>query len=75
MKNADVDRLFSLARAGRLGRRQLLETGSRLGLASPVIVSLIEAAPKTASAAPLTPALRAQPRLQAQEESSGTLSC
>ncbi|MBW3632374.1 MAG: ABC transporter substrate-binding protein [Chloroflexi bacterium] len=73
MEDARVDRLFSLARTGRLGRRQLLETGLRLGLASPVIMSLIEAAPKTASAAPVTPAQRANPRVQVQEESSGTL--
>ena len=49
MEDARVDRLFSLARAGRMSRRQLLDTGLRLGLASPVIISLIEAAPKTAS--------------------------
>ena len=29
-----------------MSRRQLLETGLRLGLASPVILSLIEAAPE-----------------------------
>ena len=71
-KTLRVDRLFSLARTGRMSRRQLLETGLRLGLASPVIISLIEAAPKTASAAPTVPTLVAG-REGAQEESSGTL--
>ena len=56
-KTLRVDRLFSLARTGRMSRRQILETGLRLGLASPVIISLIEAAPKTASAAPTVPTL------------------
>ena len=55
MEDARVNRLFSLARAGRMSRRQLLETGLRLGLASPVIISLIEAAPRCAAAAPSPP--------------------
>jgi peptide/nickel transport system substrate-binding protein len=55
-----------------MSRRQLLDTGLRLGLASPVIISLIEAAPKTASAAPTVPTLVVG-REGAQEESSGTL--
>ena len=67
MEDARVTRLFSLARAGRLSRRQVLETGLRLGLASPVIVSLIEAAPKTAAAAPASPAAR----LDANDRSGG----
>ena len=50
-----ADRLMKLARSGRASRRQLLETGIRLGLASPVILSLIEAAPKSASASPVAP--------------------
>src|ERR671916_257864 len=72
VEDARVNRLFTLPRAGRVSRRQLLETGLRLGLASPVIMSLIEAAPKTASAAPTTPQVRLD-ALTAQEESSGTL--
>ena len=55
-----------------MSRRQILETGLRLGLASPVIMSLIEAGPKTASAAPTVPTL-VSGRDVAQEESSGTL--
>ena len=73
MEDARVVRLFSLARTGHVSRRQLLETGLRLGLASPVILSLIEAAPKRASAMIAAPAsLPAAPNA-AQEESSGTL--
>ncbi len=73
MEDARVDRLFSLARTGRMSRRQILDTGLRLGLASPVILSLIEAAPKTASAAPEAPTALSSARVAAQEESSGTL--
>ena len=72
MEDARVNRLFSLARAGRMSRRQLLETGLRLGLASPVIISLIEAAPRSAAAAPSPPAVRLDANA-AQEGSSGTL--
>jgi peptide/nickel transport system substrate-binding protein len=72
VNDARVDRLFSLARAGHMSRRQLLETGLRLGLASPVILSLIEAAPKTASAAPVAPASLSAGSAAAQETSSGT---
>lgn len=75
MTDSAVDRLFSQARAGRLNRRQLLETGLRLGLATPVILSLIEAAPKRAAAAPassVAPSAASAPHA-AQGESSGTL--
>ena len=73
MYDADVDRLMKLARSGRASRRQLLETGLRLGLASPVILSLIEAAPKRAAAAPAAPPVPAPTRATAQEGSSGDL--
>ena len=72
MEDVRVDRLFSLARTGRMSRRQILETGLRLGLASPVIISLIEAGPKTASAAPTVPS-SFRTGCATQEESSGTL--
>jgi peptide/nickel transport system substrate-binding protein len=72
MGDARVNRLFSIARAGRMSRRQLLEAGLRLGLASPVIISLIEAAPSSAAAAPSPPAVRLAANA-AQEGSSGTL--
>ena len=52
-----------------MSRRQLLETGLRLGLASPVILSLIEAAPRSVSAAPANSSAAIR---TAQEESSGT---
>ena len=59
--------LLAQARAGRLSRRHLLETGLRLGLASPVIVGLLEAVPASAT----SPAVGARPaRLQ---ESGGVL--
>jgi peptide/nickel transport system substrate-binding protein len=54
-----------------MSRRQLLETGLRLGLTSPVILSLIEAAPRRVSAAPANSSSVASIRT-AQEESSGT---
>lgn len=72
MENAQIRRLFSYARAGQLSRRQLLETGLRLGLASPVILALVEAAPENASAAPAAPSHAPSPQL-AQDQASGTL--
>ena len=72
MEDPRVDRLFSLARAGRLSRRQLLETGLRLGLASPVILALIEAAPRSLGAAPGNSLSVATAPRTAQEASSGT---
>jgi peptide/nickel transport system substrate-binding protein len=56
-----------------MSRRQLLETGLRLGLASPLIVSLIEAAPRSVSAAPTVSPSVANASRAAQEESSRTL--
>jgi peptide/nickel transport system substrate-binding protein len=73
MEDSRVDRLFALARAGRLSRRQLLETGLRLGLASPVILSLIEAAPRSVGAAPGNSLSVVTAPRTAQEGSSGTL--
>jgi peptide/nickel transport system substrate-binding protein len=73
MEASRVDRLFALARAGRLSRRQLLETGLRLGLASPVILSLIEAAPRSVGAAPGNSLSVVTAPHTAQEGSSGTL--
>ncbi|MBA2598981.1 MAG: ABC transporter substrate-binding protein, partial [Chloroflexia bacterium] len=72
MTDVRVNQLYSLARSGKLSRRQLLETGLRLGLASPIILSLIESAPKTAAAAPARPVTALGSSL-AQEASSGTL--
>jgi peptide/nickel transport system substrate-binding protein len=72
VEDAHVNRLFSLARAGGVSRRQLLETGLRLGLTSPVILSLIAAAPRRVAAAPVhPPSVNAVPGT-AQEGSSGT---
>ena len=71
MEDPRVDRLVDLARAGHLSRRRLLETGLCLGLASPVILALIEAAPKPAAAS-TAPATSAPIQLLRQE-SSGTI--
>jgi len=56
-----------------MSRRQLLETGLRLGLASSVIASLIEAAPKSVSAMPADSEFITTTSTAAQEESSGKL--
>ncbi len=72
MEDARVDRLLSLARNGGMSRRQLLETGLRLGLASSVIMSLIEAAPRSAAAAPASPSSAATSLGALQDVSSGT---
>jgi peptide/nickel transport system substrate-binding protein len=42
VNDSRVNRLFAVARSGQMSRRQLLETGLKLGLASPVILSLID---------------------------------
>jgi peptide/nickel transport system substrate-binding protein len=73
MKDPRESQLFSRARAGCMSRRRLLETGLRLGLASPVILSLIEAAPKSALAVPGQTASLPSTSKAVQEESSGTL--
>src|SRR5215211_2179173 len=72
VEDARVSRLYSLAHAGHMSRRQLLETGLRLGLASLVIMSLIEAAPRSAAAAPTSSAVDFD-RLSTQNESSDKL--
>jgi len=73
VEDARVNGLFSLARAGSMSRRQLLETGLRLGLASPVILSLIEAAPRGVAAAPVNPPSLVTAPGTAQDGSSGAL--
>lgn len=73
MNDTHVNRLFALARAGQLSRRQLLEIGLRLGLATAVIQALVEVAPRTASAAPTTPDTTVNLGQAVQNGSSGTL--
>ena len=73
MNDPRAHRLFALAKAGQLSRRRLLETGLRLGLASPVILSLIEAAPRSASASPASSAPPPEIRNAAQDSGGGTL--
>ena len=64
MQDPVVGRLNALARSGKMSRRDMLNTGLRLGLASPVILELMNAAPVAASGAP---AARALPRPKFQE--------
>ena len=73
MEDPRVARLLSLARTGRMSRRQLLETGLRLGLSSAVISSLIEATSKSAAAMPAERVSLPVPATAVQEASSGTL--
>ena len=72
MNETRVNHVMALARSGRVSRRQILDTGLRLGLASPVILSLLDAAPKSVSAAPAAPS-RQLPSRGAQEGASGNL--
>jgi peptide/nickel transport system substrate-binding protein len=59
-------RLERQARTGGLSRRQILEAGLRLGLASPVILGLMETAPASARGPAAVPS-------SAQDGASGTL--
>ncbi len=52
MLDSRTARLVALARGGALSRRQVVETGLRLGLATPVIAGLMAAAPEAAAAMP-----------------------
>ncbi len=69
MDDPRVSNLFAQARQGRISRRDLLETGLRLGLATPVIMALMSAAPDV-SAAPAPSTARRLPR--PQDGSGGT---
>ena len=69
MKDSRIARFLADASAGRLSRRQVIERGLALGVATPLLTSLWQAAP--AAAAPASPA--PQPLLPAaQEGGSGT---
>lgn len=70
MDDRQIGRLFAAASAGRMNRRQVLETGLRLGIATPVLTALAAAAPARAATHP-TSAPRRLP--QRQEGGSGTL--
>jgi len=50
MANSRVSRFVEDARAGRLSRRQVLETGLRLGVATPLLTALFANAPEAAAA-------------------------
>jgi len=68
-----AERLMRLAKSGGMSRRQLLETGLRLGLATPVIAALVEAAPKSAAAAPSPAPATITSQSALQDQSSGNL--
>ena len=70
MEDLRIARLFTQARQGRLSRRQVLNLGLRLGLATPVIAALVDAVPAgtTAAFAPAPAARLPRP----QEGGSGT---
>jgi peptide/nickel transport system substrate-binding protein len=67
MGDPRIERLESLAKRGLISRRDLLQTGLKLGLATPVITSLVALAPASTSAAPQA----ALPRALAQGQESG----
>src|SRR5690606_30412775 len=73
MNDTGVDRLLAQARAGQISRRRILETGLRLGLATPAILALVNAAPRSAAAAPESRNAGTLAPLPAQDGSSGTL--
>ena len=50
MANSRVSRFIEAARSGRLSRRQVLETGLKLGVATPLLTTLFENAPEAAAA-------------------------
>lgn len=67
MDDHRLSRLLGRARSGQVSRRLVLNTGLRLGLASPVISALLAAVPNTTVATALSGRLPDR-----QEESSGT---
>ncbi len=69
MSDPRIERLESQARKGQVTRRQVLATGLKLGLATPVIASLMAIAPEAGLAAPSAGNLRTLSRGQ---ESGGT---
>ncbi|MGI9255275.1 MAG: hypothetical protein ACR2J8_16140, partial [Thermomicrobiales bacterium] len=71
MNYSRAARFLADATSGRLSRRQVLETGLTLGIATPILTSLWQAAPASAASHPasdvsLVPAL--------QDGGSGALS-
>jgi peptide/nickel transport system substrate-binding protein len=69
MKDSRVSRFIAEASAGQLTRRQVVETGLKLGVATPLLTGLWQAAPAAAAPAQSAPASRS---LLARQESSGT---
>ena len=69
MSDQRFSSLLAQVSAGKLSRRGVLETGLKLGVATPALLALIEAAPAGASAVPTT----GHQSLLAQDDSLGTL--
>jgi len=70
MDDRQIGRLFAAASVGRISRRQLLETGLRLGIATPVLTALYAAVPAAATASVASTPRRVPTR---QAADSGTL--
>jgi peptide/nickel transport system substrate-binding protein len=70
---ASFDRLLADASAGRRSRRQVLEAGLRLGLATPAIAALVAATPvRPAAAAPAAPPASTASRLPWRAQAGGS---
>ena len=69
MSDTRISSILAQMNAGKLSRRGVLEAGLKLGVATPALLALIEAAPASASAVPVTD----HRLLLAQEGSPGTL--
>jgi peptide/nickel transport system substrate-binding protein len=69
MSDTRISSLLAQVSAGKLSRRGVLEAGLKLGVSTPALMALMNAAPARASVAPAT----GSPVMFAQEESSGTL--
>jgi hypothetical protein len=52
MVDSRIARFVALASGGALSRRQVVETGLRLGLATPIITALMASAPEATAASP-----------------------
>ena len=64
MVDSRIARFVTLARGGALSRRQVVETGLRLGLSAPIITALMAAAPEASAVAP-------KRRLLARQDAAG----
>lgn len=70
MDDRQIGRLFTAASLGRISRHQLLETGLRLGIGTPMLTALYAAVPAAATATVASTPARLPTR---QANNSGTL--